>query len=137
MKYFLVKTDPETYSIENLEKLKVDTWEGVRNPQAVAYLKQMQEGDRVLIYHSQGEAAIVGLAEVVGNSRIDPNDSRSWLVDFKFIRKFDKPFVALQQIKKTGFFNDFRLVYHSRLSTMDVPEKFISWLKAQPGIDLS
>ncbi len=137
MKYFLVKTDPETYSIDDLAKLKVDKWDGVRNPQAVNFLKQMQKGDKVLIYHSQGENSIVGLAEVTGNQGPDLQYPRSWLVNFKFIRKFKQPFVTLQQIKLSGFFNDFRLVYQSRLSTMDVPEKFINWLKMQKGIDLS
>src|SRR4051812_28089275 len=97
--YFLAKTDPETYSISDLEKEKVAVWSGVRNPQAVKVLKTMKKGDRVLIYHSQGEACIVGLAEVVGNSRPDPKDAKSWLVDFKFLRKFSEPFVSLRMIK--------------------------------------
>ena len=58
MKYFLAKTDPETYSIDSLEKEKTTTWNGVRNPQAVNVLKSMQKGDKVLIYHSQGEGVI-------------------------------------------------------------------------------
>lgn len=136
MKYFLAKTDPKTYSIDNLEKLKIDKWDGVRNPQAVNFLKQMQKGDRVLIYHSQGESAIVGLAEIIRNIGQDSKDPRSWLVEFKFIRKFNPPFVTLDKIKQTGFFDDFRLVYHNRLSTMDVPENFITWLKNQPGVEL-
>ncbi len=129
MNYFLAKTDPETYSITDLEKDKQTTWDGVRNPQAVIFLKQMQPKDKVLIYHSQGESAIVGLAEVVGNSRPDPKDTRSWLVDFKFVKKFKEPYVTLQQIKESGKFDDFRLVRQGRLSTMDVPEKFIEYLK--------
>ena len=136
MNYYLAKSDPLEYSIEDLAKDSIASWDGVRNPQALKFLKHMQKGDRVLIYHSQGQAAIVGLAEVVGNQRPDPNDSKSWLVDFKFIRTFKEPYITLQQIKKTGLFNDFRLVYQSRLSTMDVPAYFINWLKAQ-GIDLS
>lgn len=131
MKYFLAKTDPETYSIDNLEKDRQTTWDGVRNPQALIFLKQMQKGDRLLIYHSQGQSAIVGLAEVVGNSRPDPKDAKSWLVDVKFIKKFHEPFITLKQIKQTGKFSTFRLVYQSRLSTMDVPENFIAWLKEQ------
>src|SRR5579871_5677854 len=124
MKYFLAKTDPQTYSIDDLERDKTTTWDGVKNPQAVIFLKQMQPGDKVLIYHSQGEASIVGLAQVIGNSRPDPKEKRSWLVDFKFLKKFGQPFVNLQQIKATGKFDDFRLVRQGRLSTMDVPEKF-------------
>ena len=135
MKYFLAKTDPETYSITDLEKDKHTTWDGVANPTAVQFLKQMSPGDKVLIYHSQNEKTIVGLAEVVGASRPDPNNPKSWLVDFKYIKKFPVPHVTLKQIKETGRFEDFKLVRQGRLSTMDVPEGFITWLKKQ-GLEL-
>lgn len=129
MNYYLAKTDPKTYSIETFKNEGVTTWDGVRNPTAVKALKEMQKGDRVLIYHSQGECTIVGLGEVIGNSRPDPKDKRSWLVDFKFIKKFKEPFVTLQEIKQSGKFNDFLLVRQGRLSTMKVPENFVTWLQ--------
>ena len=129
MQYFLAKTDPETYGIGDFEKEKTTTWNGVKNPQAVAALKAMAKGDRVIIYHSQGESAIVGLAEVVGNGRPDFKEQKSWLVDFKFLRKFSEPYVTLAHIKSSGLFNDFILVRQGRLSTMAVPEKFVAWLK--------
>lgn len=135
MKYFLAKTDPKTYSIQDLEKEKVTTWDGVRNPQAVQFLKQMQKGDKVFVYHSQGEGAIAGLAEVVGDSRPDPRDAKSWLVNLKFIKKFAEPLVTIKDIKATGKFADFRLVTQSRLSTMDVAENVVEWLKTR--IDIS
>ena len=131
MKYYLAKTDPETYSIEDLKKEGITTWNGVKNPTAVGFLKKMEKGDKVLIYHSQGEASIVGLAEVVGNSRPDPKEPSSWLVDFKYLKSYKEPFITLKQIKETGKFSDFKLVRISRLSTMDVPEEFITWLKKQ------
>ncbi len=134
MQYFLAKTDPETYSINDFEKDKEIIWSGVRNAQAVIFLKKMEKGDRVFIYHSQGEAAIVGLAEVVGNSRPDPDDKKSWLVDFIFIKKFSQPFITLQQIKREGKFSDFRLVKQSRLSVMDVPINVLEFFKKQ-GLD--
>lgn len=129
-KFFLAKTEPSEYSIDDLAKKGTDVWNGVRNPQAVIFLKQMEPGDKVIIYHS-GEGKMAGLAEVVGNSRPDPNDTRSWLVDFKFLKKFEEPLVTLKQVKETGKFNDFRLVYQGRLSVMPVPENFIEWLKEQ------
>lgn len=135
MNYFLAKTDPETYSIDDLEKEKETTWDGVHNPTAVQFLKAMKKGDKVLIYHSQTDKAIVGLAEVIGNSRPDPKDTRTWLIDFKFIKKFKEPFITLQHIKESGKFDDFRLVRQGRLSTMDVPEKFITWLEKK-GLEL-
>ena len=129
MKYYLVKTDPDTYSIDNLVHDKVTTWDGVNNAQAVIFLKQMHPKDMVLVYHSQGQCTIVGLAEVVGNSRPDLKNPRSWLVDFKFIKRFDEPYVTLQDIKATGKFQNFRLVTQSRLSVMPVPENVIEYLK--------
>lgn len=129
MRYFLAKTDPKTYSIDDLEKDGDTTWDGVRNPQAVIFLKAMRPGDNVFIYHSQGEGAIVGLAEVIGNSRPDPKDEKSWLVDFKFVRKYNEPYVTIKAMKATGKFANFRLVTQSRLSTMDVPENVVAWLK--------
>jgi predicted RNA-binding protein with PUA-like domain len=131
MNYFLAKTDPETYSISDLERDKKTTWDGVRNPTAVQALKAMQPGDLVYIYHSQGESAIVGLAKVLKNIGADPNDAKSWLVEFGFLKRFSEPYVTLQQIKAIGFFPDFRLVRQSRLSTMVVPEEVVEWLAEQ------
>jgi len=135
MKYYLAKTDPETYSISDFEKEKKTTWNGVRNPAAVKALKAMKKGDRVLMYHSQGEGSIRGLAEVVGNGRPDPKDEKSWLVDFKFIRNFTEPYVTIKDIKAIKEFKDFALVRQSRLSTMEVPQGVILWLKKK-GIRL-
>lgn len=128
MKYFLAKTEPSTYSIDDLEKEKTTTWSGVRNPQAVNVLKQIKKGDKVLIYHS-GSGTITGLAFVLGNGRPDLKDEKSWLVDFKFEKKFSQPFVTLQEIKQSNLFEDFALVRQGRLSVMLVPEKFLIWLK--------
>ena len=129
MKYFLAKTDPETYSIDDLAKDRRTVWSGVRNPQAVKALKLMRAGDRVLIYHSQGQGAIVGLAAVAGKNRPDPKDGKSWLVDFKFLKKFAEPFVTLKDVKASKEFENFALVRQSRLSTMEIPSAFVGWLK--------
>lgn len=136
MTHYLAKTEPSTYSIEDLKKDGTTTWNGVRNPTAVRFLKAMQAGDRVLIYHSGEEKAIVGLVEVVGNSRPDPDDTRSWLVDFKYLHHFAQPHITLKQIKESGLFADFALVKQGRLSVMEVPEVFIQWVKIQGLIGL-
>jgi predicted RNA-binding protein with PUA-like domain len=128
MAYFLVKTDPDTYSIANLEEDKVTVWDGVRHPQAIRVIKDMRPGDEVLIYHSQGEAAIVGLARVVSDPRPDPHDAKSWVVDVEFVRRFAEP-VTLKEIKESHKFDDWSLVRQGRLSTMGVPDSFVAWLK--------
>jgi predicted RNA-binding protein with PUA-like domain len=135
MKYFLAKTDPQTYSIEDFAKEKQTTWSGVRNPQAVAVLKSMKKDDKVLIYHSQGETSLRGLATVVGNSRPDIKDEKSWLVDFKLTKVFTEPYIILQDIKHSGKFADFVLLKQSRLSTMEVPTSVVLWLK-QKGLGI-
>src|SRR5690348_12670572 len=87
MAYFLAKTDPATYSLQQLEQDKETTWDGVRSAQAIQVIQSMHSGDEVLIYHSQGEAAIVGLARVISEPRQDPNDSKSWVVDVAFVQR--------------------------------------------------
>lgn len=134
MNYFLAKTDPETYSIDDFAREGHTTWDGVRNPQAVQFIKAMQSGDQVLIYHSQGETAIVGLALVTSVPRPDPKEDptkpKSWVVDMQFVKKLVAP-VSLREIKASGQFDDWSLVRHSRLSTMSVPEGFIKWLEEE------
>jgi predicted RNA-binding protein with PUA-like domain len=134
MKYFLAKTEPSEYSIDDLEKEEVATWDGVANFLAVRYLKSMQKGDKVLIYHSGKDAHIAGLAEVIGNSRPDPKNNRSWLVDFKFLRKFETK-VTLREIKESHLFDETKLVRQGRLSTMEVPSEMIEWLRAE-GVEV-
>jgi len=128
MRYFLAKTDPETYSIDQLEKEKKTVWDGVTNPQAVRAIREMKPGDRVLIYHSGGQAAILGLAKVISEPRDDPKNPKSAVVELEFLRKIDPP-VTLGEIKESHLFDDWALVRQGRLSTMAAPDKFIEWLR--------
>src|SRR5258708_6818371 len=91
MTYFLAKTDPATYSLENLEQDQTTTWDGVRNAQAVQAIKSMRPGDDILIYHSMGEAGIVGLARVTSEPRPDVRENKSWVVDVAFVRRLARP----------------------------------------------
>jgi predicted RNA-binding protein with PUA-like domain len=134
MAYFLAKTDPETYSLEHFAQEGETTWDGVRNAQAVGVIRRMHPGDTVLIYHSMGEAAIVGLARVLSEPRPDPQDAKSWVVDMLFVRRFAEP-ISLRVIKETHLFDDWSLVRQSRLSTMSVPENFIAWLRDHYPMD--
>jgi len=128
MAYFLAKTDSEEYSIEQFERDRVTVWDGIRNPQALRAIRSMQPGNEVLIYHSAGQAAIVGLARVTSQPRPDPNDDKSWVVDMAFERRFAEP-VTLREIKDSHLFDDWSLVRQGRLSTMSVPDNVIAWLK--------
>lgn len=128
MNYFLAKTEPSTYSVEDFQNEGVSVWNGVKSPQALKYIRAMQPGDRVFIYHSTGQSAIVGLAEVISEPQPDPKIKKSWMVEMEFLQMISPP-VTLKEIKQSGLFEDFRLVYQSRLSTMEVPENFLEWLR--------
>lgn len=128
MAYFLAKTDPETYSLDQLEHDKTTVWDGVRNALAIRAIQAMKPGDDVLIYHSRTETAIVGLARVISEPRPDSHDSKNRVVDMEFVRRFEQP-VTLQEIKATHKFDDWNLIRQGRLSTMEVPASFVQWLK--------
>lgn len=130
MAYFLAKTEPGTYSIDDLKKDQQTEWDGVRNPFAVQAIKSMKPGDQLIIYHSGKERAVVGLAEVASDPRPDENDSRSWLMDVKYVQHAKQP-VTLAQVKESGKFTDMALVRQGRLSTMSVPDAFWAWLREQ------
>lgn len=130
MNCFLAKTDPDTYSLDDFRRDGQTAWDGVTNAQAVAVIRSMRPGDRVLIYHSGGISAIVGLAQVVSTPRPDPSNPKSAIVDLKFLRPVDPP-CSLQEIKAAGQFSDWALIRQSRLSTMAVPDAFLAWLRAR------
>jgi len=132
-RYFLAKTDPETYSVEQLERDGQTVWDGVRNPQAVRAIRDMKSGDRVFLYHSMGHAAIVGLADVVGDGRADPGNPKLAVADFRFRGRIDPP-VTLREIRESGLFDDWALIRQSRLSTMEAPAEFVKWIRSKrPG----
>jgi predicted RNA-binding protein with PUA-like domain len=126
MNYFLAKTDPETYSIDDLEREKKTAWDGVTNPQAVRVIRTMKPNDRVFIYHSGG--GVVGMAKVRSEARDDPKNSKSAVVDIEYVSRLNPP-VTLAEIKESKLFDDWALVRQGRLSTMSAPEKFVAWMR--------
>ena len=128
MNYFLAKSEPDTYSIDDLERDKRTIWDGVKNAQAVRAILQMQVGDRVFIYHS-GVSAIAGWAKVDGAGVADPNNPKSAVAGFEFGGRFANPLATLSEIKQSKLFEDWALVRQSRLSTMAVPDAFVEWMR--------
>ena len=128
--YFLAKTDPETYPVEQLERDGRTVWDGVRNPQALRAIRDMKPGDRVFLYHSMGDAAIVGLADVIAGGRDDPHNQKLAVADFQFRGRIHPP-VTLREIKESHLFDDWALVRQSRLSTMRAPDPFVAWMKSK------
>ena len=128
MKYYLAKSDPVTYSLDDLERDGKTVWDGVKNAQAQQAIRLMQDGDCVICYHSQGQAAVVGWGYVEGSVWVDAADPKMSVFTYRFGGKLKTP-VTLNEIKSTGLFADFALVKQSRLSTMAAPKDFVSWLK--------
>lgn len=134
MSYFLAKTDPETYSLNDFERDKRTVWDGVTNPQAVRTIGAMRPGDRVFIYHSGGKAegasGVVGLGKVLTEGRPDPKNPKSAVVELEFTGRLE-PSTTLAEIKQSQKFNDWALVRQGRLSTMAAPEDFVAWMRAR------
>lgn len=127
MNYFLAKTDPDTYSIDQFEQDKTTIWDGVHNYQAIKFIQQMAPGDIVFIYHSQTDKAILALAKVIGVPFENKNDPRySWAVEMEFIKRTNP--ISLTTIKSEPMMRELLLVRNPRLSTMPVTHEIADWL---------
>jgi len=120
---WLFKSDPEHYSFADLLRDKKTVWDGISNNLALKHLRGIRRGDRVMIYHSGRERAIVGLAEVLSDPYPDPRqkDPKLVVVDVAAREKLARP-VTLEQIKSQAGLESFDLVRLPRLSVMPVPE---------------
>ena len=120
---WLFKSDPETYSLSDLEREGKTVWDGVTNNLALKHLRSVHKGDSVLIYHTGDERAILGIAEVLRDAYPDPKrkDSRLVVVDIKAVKRLQRP-VSLDEIKKQASLKEFALVRLPRLSVMPVSE---------------
>ncbi len=128
MAYWILKTEPNTYSIEDLQKDKETDWDGVRNYQARNNLGKMAVGDLAMIYHSVGPKELVGIGKVLKTAYPDKTaEDGDWVaVRLKFVKKLNQP-VHLSTIKADKFFADLSLVKQGRLSVVPVSDK--EWQK--------
>jgi len=151
MKYWLMKSEADVYSIDDLKNDGSTMWDGVRNYQARNIMREMSQGDMVLYYHSrQRPSAVVGLARVVKESYPDPtqfekdnkyfdpksdeDDPRWWLVDVEFVKKFEDH-VSLHDVKDEPSLKDMVLVNNSRLSVQPVKRKEFEKVLRMAGVD--
>jgi len=138
MRHWLMKSEPGEFSIDDLERVGVEPWDGVRNYQARNFMRdQMTPGDRAFFYHSNCKTpAIVGMMEIAGAAYPDPTafdpqdphydpksdpDNPTWmLVDVRFVRKLDNP-VTLQRMKREAALQGMQLLKRgNRLSVFPV-----------------
>ncbi len=128
MKYWLMKSEPDVWSIDQQKKAgsKGATWDGVRNYQAAKNLKAMKKGDLCFFYHSNIGKEIVGIVEVIKEAFIDLTDKnkRFVAVQVKFKEKLKKN-ITLEEIKKIKSLRHLPLIKQSRLSVMPIDSK--SW----------
>ena len=118
---WLLKTEPSTYSFADLQRDKRTVWDGVKNPQALKHLSQVQKGDRLFVYHTGDEKAVVGIATALSGAYADPkkNDPKLLVIDLGPSRALPRP-VPLAEIKASPKFTGWELVRLPRLSVMPV-----------------
>jgi len=137
MAYWLLKTEPETWSWEQqkMRGAKGEPWSGVRNFQAMRNLKAMTKGDLAFFYHTGEERRIVGIVEVISAYRKDPTDEtgRFGLVDVKAVKDVPKP-VTLADAKASPKLRGMVLVKYSRLSVQPVKDSEWRILCAMGGV---
>jgi len=123
MAYWLIKSEPDCYSWDQLKSDGRTHWDGVRNAAALQFMAQTKKGDQCFYYHTGNEKAIIGIAEVVRGSYPEPGEDnpRFVLFDVKPKKALKRP-VTLKKIKADRRFADFALVRISRLGVMPVPE---------------
>jgi predicted RNA-binding protein with PUA-like domain len=121
--YWILKTDTDTYSFDDLAREHRAIWDGVSNALALKHIRSMAKDDRVLIYHSGDEKALVGLARVASAPYPDPkqDDPKLVVVDIEAGKRLPRP-VSLATVKADPAFADLALVRMSRLSVIPVSE---------------
>jgi len=119
MKYWLLKTEPQTYSWSDLVRDKETVWDGVRNYQARNYLREIKKNDKAFIYHSGGERLIIGIAIVVRGGYPEVENSDWVCINLKPEKTLKSP-VTLQRIKQEKSLENMKLVKSSRLSVQPV-----------------
>ena len=128
MNYWLLKSEPDVWSIEQQKKagIKGATWDGVRNYQAANNLRKMKNGDLCFFYHSNIGKEIVGIVKVIKSAFIDKTDKKKRFVavQVRFVSKFKRA-ISLEKIKENKKISHLALIKQSRLSVMPIDYK--SW----------
>ena len=128
MQYWLLKSEPDVWSIEQQIKagIKGVAWDGVRNYQAANNLRKMKNGDLCFFYHSNIGKEIVGIVKIIKTAFIDKTDKKKRFVavQVRFVSRFKKP-VSLEKIKENKKISHLPLIKQSRLSVMPIDYK--SW----------
>ena len=122
--HWLLKTEPSTYSWDNLAREKTTTWDGVSNPVALRHVAAMKPGDDALIYHTGAEKAVVGLARVTraAYAAAGADNPKLLVVDIEAVRQLPRA-IPLAEIKADALFADSPLVRQGRLSVVPLTDE--------------
>jgi predicted RNA-binding protein with PUA-like domain len=121
---YLLKTEPTTYSFDDLERDGKTVWDGISNPQALLNLRSMKPGEKLVIYHSNVGKAAVGLAKVVSVDATDPKNPKVVIAPVKRL-KTEK---TLDDMRAAAIFKDSILFRQFRLSVVPLTEAQYDWL---------
>jgi|SRR5579883_1651014 len=132
MALWLFKQEPDDFSYADLEAAGSTVWDGVANPVAQKHLRSVRPGDQAFFYHTGNEKAVVGVMEVVGGPKPDPENEKLVVVEVKPVRRLKAP-VTLAAIKADGAFADWELVRVPRLSVMPVSPVLWKRIEAMAG----
>ena len=118
---WLLKTEPSAYSFAHLQRDQRTVWDGVKNPMALKHLAQVRKGDRLFVYHTGDEKAVVGIATALSAAYPDPqkHDPKLLVIDLAAVSALPRP-VTLAEIKANAKFKGWELVRLPRLSVMPV-----------------
>ncbi len=123
---YLLKSEPSTYSYDQLLRDKETTWDGVKNPQALITLRNMKKGEGIVIYHSGEGKAVIGTAKVVSVTT-DPADPKTPIVRIKSGKRLPKE-ITLTQLRTAPLFKDSLLFRQFRLSVVPLTQAQFDWL---------
>ena len=121
---FLLKTEPEKYSFDDLVRDGETIWDGIKNPQALISLRSMKKGEKLVIYHSNVGKAVIGTATVVSVDATDPKNPQVRIKAGKRLKQ-EKPLAALREVP---VFHDSLLFRQFRLSVVPLSEEQYDWL---------
>ena len=122
--HYLLKSEPDQYSIADLERERETLWDGVSNPVAVRHLSEMKPHDKLIYYHTGNERQAVGTAVV---SSVDNGNPKSPRVHIRFVGRLNEP-VSLAEIKANKLFADSPLIRQGRLSVVPLTTEQYDWL---------
>lgn len=132
--HWLVKSEPDVYSLDDLERDGSTRWDGVRNYKARNNLRAMQVGDAVLFYHSNANPpGVVGIARVCREAYPDPSDPRWSLVEVAFVARFPR-MVSLDDVKADRALAEMELVRYGRLSVQSVTKAEFDRVQKMGGL---